>query len=222
MGARRAGVADAAARLGAGRLLARRGDRRAIDHRGARAHDRHPDQLPLRLRAAPPLRARGRRARARRGACQPRRRGVPLRARLSPLLARAARGRHAARLPGAIAGGGPSAVDRLLADDRARCRACAHHRCRGSRLPGSIVLAETGATALEVEDAAAGIATRVSVEGSAQGFPIWVAWSAAPDAPYVCLEPWTDAPNALNRPETRRIEAGATHRYQLKISARPI
>jgi galactose mutarotase-like enzyme len=89
-------------------------------------------------------------------------------------------------------------------------------------LPGSIVLAETGATVLEVEDVAAGIATRVSVEGSAQGFPVWVAWSAAPDAPYLCLEPWTDAPNALNRPETRRIEAGATHRYQLKISARAL
>jgi galactose mutarotase-like enzyme len=89
-----------------------------------------------------------------------------------------------------------------------------------AELPGSIVLAETGATALEVEDAAAGIATRVSVEGSAQGFPVWVAWSAAPDAPYVCLEPWTDAPNALNRPETRRIDPGATHRYQMTISAR--
>jgi galactose mutarotase-like enzyme len=89
-------------------------------------------------------------------------------------------------------------------------------------LPGSIVLAETGATALEVADTAAGIATRVSVEGSAQGFPVWVAWSAAPDAPYVCLEPWTDAPNALNRPETRRIDPGATHRYQMTISAQAL
>jgi galactose mutarotase-like enzyme len=89
-------------------------------------------------------------------------------------------------------------------------------------LPGSIVLADTGVAALEVEDAAAGIATRISVEGSAQSFPIWVAWSAAPDAPYLCLEPWTDAPNALNRPETRRLDAGAMHSYRMTISARAL
>ncbi len=89
-------------------------------------------------------------------------------------------------------------------------------------LPGSIVLADTGATALELEDSVAGIATRVAVEESAQSFPIWVAWTAAPDAPYVCLEPWTDAPNALNRAETRRLEPRATHRYRMTISARAL
>jgi galactose mutarotase-like enzyme len=89
-------------------------------------------------------------------------------------------------------------------------------------LPGSIVLAETGAAVLEVEDAAAGIATRISVAESAQSFPIWVVWSAAPDAPYICLEPWTDAPNALNRPDTRTLAPGATHRYRMTISARAL
>jgi galactose mutarotase-like enzyme len=89
-----------------------------------------------------------------------------------------------------------------------------------AELPGSIVLAETGTRALEVEDPAARLATRVSFEGSEQTFPVWVIWSAAPDAPYVCLEPWTDAPNALNRPTTRTIAAGQTHRYRMTISVR--
>ena len=89
-------------------------------------------------------------------------------------------------------------------------------------LPGSIVLADTGATAFEVEDTGAGVATRVSVDGSETSFPIWVVWSASPDAPYVCLEPWTDVPNALNRPGTRTIAPGATHRYRMTISLHAI
>jgi galactose mutarotase-like enzyme len=89
-------------------------------------------------------------------------------------------------------------------------------------LPGSIVLAETGATALEVVDEAARRATRVSVEDSEGTFPVWVAWSAAPDAPYVCLEPWTDCPNALSRPGTRTLAAGATQRYRMTISLRSL
>jgi galactose mutarotase-like enzyme len=88
--------------------------------------------------------------------------------------------------------------------------------------PGSILLAETGASALEVVDEQARLATRVSVEGSEQSFPVWVAWSAAPDARYVCLEPWTDAPNALNRPGTRTIAPGAVHRYRMAISVRAL
>lgn len=87
-------------------------------------------------------------------------------------------------------------------------------------LPGSIVLAETGAPALEVVDATEGVTTRVSIEGSEESFPVWVVWSAGADAPYVCLEPWTDAPNALNRAETRRLEGGATHRYRMTIEGR--
>ena len=89
-------------------------------------------------------------------------------------------------------------------------------------LPGSIVLAETGAQALEVVDPGARLATRVSVEGSDGSFPIWVVWSAAPDAPYVCLEPWTDYPNALNRPTTRTLAAGATKRYRMTIALRAL
>ena len=49
-----------------------------------------------------------------------------------------------------------------------------------------------------------------------------IIWSAAPEAPYVCLEPWTDAPNALNRPGTRTLAAGAKHRYRMTISARTL
>jgi galactose mutarotase-like enzyme len=91
-----------------------------------------------------------------------------------------------------------------------------------AELPGSVVLAETGATALEVVDHASQLAARVSVEGSTESHPVWVIWSAAPDAPYVCLEPWTDAPNALNRPTTRSLPGGGIHRYQMTISARAI
>jgi galactose mutarotase-like enzyme len=91
-----------------------------------------------------------------------------------------------------------------------------------AELPGSIVLTDTGVKALEVQDPAAGLATRVSVEDSEQTFPVWVTWSAAPDAPYVCLEPWTDAPNALNRPGTRTIPPGVTHRYRMTITVRTL
>ena len=86
-------------------------------------------------------------------------------------------------------------------------------------LPGSVVLAETGASALSVEDETSGLRAQVSVAGSEQPYPVWVIWSAAPDAPYVCLEPWTDAPNALNRAGTQKLAAGATHRYRLELSA---
>jgi galactose mutarotase-like enzyme len=91
-----------------------------------------------------------------------------------------------------------------------------------AELPGSVVLEGTGAQSLEVEDPGSGLAARVSVEGSEQSFPVWVVWSAAPDSPYVCLEPWTDAPNALNRPGTRTLAAGGTHRYRMALSARSL
>jgi galactose mutarotase-like enzyme len=91
-----------------------------------------------------------------------------------------------------------------------------------ARLPGSIVLADTGARALEVLDERAKVATSVSIEGSEETFPVWVAWTAAPDARYVCLEPWTDAPNALNRPGTRTIAPGAVHRYRMSIATRSL
>jgi galactose mutarotase-like enzyme len=89
-------------------------------------------------------------------------------------------------------------------------------------LPGSIVLAETGATSLEVVDEAAGLASRISVADSEGTFPVWVAWSAAVDAAYVCLEPWTDYPNALNRPGTRTLAAGAIQKYRMTISLRSL
>ena len=91
-----------------------------------------------------------------------------------------------------------------------------------AELPGSVVLGETGAVALELCDHASGLAARVSVEGSAETHPVWVVWSAAPDAPYVCLEPWTDAPNALNRPSTRTLGPGGIHRYKMALSARSL
>jgi galactose mutarotase-like enzyme len=91
-----------------------------------------------------------------------------------------------------------------------------------AELPGSVVVEDTGARSLEVEDPDSGLAARVSVDGSEQTFPVWVVWSAAPDAPYVCLEPWTDAPNALNRPGTRTLAAGASHRYRMTISIRQL
>jgi galactose mutarotase-like enzyme len=89
-----------------------------------------------------------------------------------------------------------------------------------AELPGSVVLLDSGAKALEVEDPVTGLVGRVSVEGSEQDFPVWVIWSASPQAPYVCLEPWTDAPNALNRSGTRTLAAGATHRYRMAIELR--
>jgi galactose mutarotase-like enzyme len=89
-------------------------------------------------------------------------------------------------------------------------------------LNGSIVLTETGATSLEVVDEAARTASRISVADSEGTFPVWVAWSSAVDAPYVCLEPWTDYPNALNRPGTRTLAARASQKYRMTIELRKI
>jgi galactose mutarotase-like enzyme len=91
-----------------------------------------------------------------------------------------------------------------------------------AELPGSVVLEGTGAQLLEVVDEASHLAARVSVEDSAESHPVWVIWSAAPDAAYVCLEPWTDAPNALNRPGTRTLGPGGIHRYKMVISAHAV
>ncbi len=89
-----------------------------------------------------------------------------------------------------------------------------------SDLAGSLVLTQTPVRALELEDRANGLVARVSVEESETEFPVWVIWSASPDSPYVCLEPWTDVPNALNRPQTRRCLPGETHRYRMVLSVR--
>src|SRR5581483_9628911 len=47
-------------------------------------------------------------------------------------------------------------------------------------LNGSIVLADTGARAMEVVDAGSGLATRCSVEDSEQSFSHWIIWNASP------------------------------------------
>ena len=70
-------------------------------------------------------------------------------------------------------------------------------------LPGSIVLAETGATTLEVADTSAGVATRVSVDGSETSFPIWVVW-----APRRCP---LRLPRALDRRAQRAEPTGHPH-----------
>jgi galactose mutarotase-like enzyme len=141
-----------------------------------------------------------------------------LRAPLGAAADAAARGRCVVRAPAGV---------RLTSGDgwRTVTRAPAGARdilANDAELPGSVVLQETGAQALEVEDPTAGLVGRVSVEGSEQSFPVWVIWSAAPDAAYVCLEPWTDAPNALNRPGTRTLPAGGKHRYRMALSVRKL
>lgn len=88
-------------------------------------------------------------------------------------------------------------------------------------LVGSILLTDVPTPYLELEDAASGLTARVSVETSEQSFPFWVIWSASPESPYICLEPWSDLPNALNRPDTcRRCAPGETHGYRLVLSVR--
>jgi galactose mutarotase-like enzyme len=116
---------------------------------------------------------------------------------------------------------------RLLSDDSWRTMTRVPEAARtvavsDPEMPGSIVLVETGARSLQVEDRRARLAARVSIEGSEESYPVWVVWSAAPDAPYVCLEPWTDAPNALNRGETRRLPGGATHHYRMSIAVQAL
>lgn len=87
-------------------------------------------------------------------------------------------------------------------------------------LVDSLLLTDLPSGYLELEDRASGMTGRVSVEGSEEPFPYWVIWSASPDSPYVCLEPWSDVPNALNRPRARRCAPGATHRYRVVLSVR--
>ncbi len=88
-------------------------------------------------------------------------------------------------------------------------------------LSEGFVMEDTLATSLEVIDHASRLATRVSVEGSEQRMPVWAVWAAAPDAQYVCLEPWTSEPNSLNllgREQDLRLAPGACHRYRMSIS----
>lgn len=87
-------------------------------------------------------------------------------------------------------------------------------------LVGSILIAESGVRFLEIEDRTNQLVAKVSVESSGMDFPYWVVWSGSPQAPYVCLEPWTDGPNALNRRETRRCDPGQKHLYQMILSVR--
>ena len=89
-------------------------------------------------------------------------------------------------------------------------------------LQGTVILGETGTRALEVEDTTSGMAVGVSVEQGAELLPIWAIWSAAPDAAYVCLEPWSDVPNALNRPGTRTLSPGEKIGVKLRIGMRPL
>jgi len=93
-------------------------------------------------------------------------------------------------------------------------------RCDGKLVP-AIILLETRAKQLELQDRANGLVTTVSIEGSKQPLGAWVIWSASAETPYVCLEPWTDFPDALNRPTTRKCPPGATHEYEMRISVKP-
>jgi galactose mutarotase-like enzyme len=85
----------------------------------------------------------------------------------------------------------------------------------------AIVLEDTGATALEVVDENSRLAACVSVEDSPQSMPVWGIWSGAPDAEYLCLEPWTDEPNSL-RNARRSLNPGEQHRYRMSISLRQL
>jgi galactose mutarotase-like enzyme len=89
-------------------------------------------------------------------------------------------------------------------------------------LQGVVILGETGTRALEIEDETAGLASVVSVEEGADILPVWTIWSVAPEAPYVCLEPWSDIPNALNRPTTRLLGPGATVTTKMRIGIREL
>jgi galactose mutarotase-like enzyme len=87
-------------------------------------------------------------------------------------------------------------------------------------LVGSILLADTGTRFVEVYDSANRNRVRVTFETNELKAPCWVIWSATPDSPYVCIEPWTSPPNALNRPTALHCSPGATHSFQMTLSLR--
>jgi galactose mutarotase-like enzyme len=84
----------------------------------------------------------------------------------------------------------------------------------------SFIFRHNEAQFLELEDHANGFIAKVSAESSEQPLPYWVLWSASPTSPYVCLEPWTDLPNALNRPKTLQCGPGELHQYEIVLSIR--
>jgi galactose mutarotase-like enzyme len=101
--------------------------------------------------------------------------------------------------------------------------AFAARQFRGNEdLVESFVLTETGLRYMDLKDHANKLVTRVSFEHSQNDFPVWVVWKASSQAEYVCMEPWTDVPNALSRSETRTCPAGETHSYQIVISVKPM
>ncbi len=89
---------------------------------------------------------------------------------------------------------------------------------RDEDISGSIMLSHCPSRKLELASLETSCRVGVSVAASEQSFPWWVVWSAATDAPYVCIEPWTDATNALNRPGARTCPPGGVHCYQMVLS----
>lgn len=90
-----------------------------------------------------------------------------------------------------------------------------------ANLNGSILLTETRTISFHLKDHVNGWISTISTEGSEMDFPVWVIWSRTPDAPFLCIEPWTDLPNSLNRRETRTCPVNGSHHYRLTISIRP-
>lgn len=108
-------------------------------------------------------------------------------------------------------------------------KSCTTQNFKAQRIKGndinlkdSIVLIKTQTSSLELHDPINKMVAKVSVEESQQSFSTWVIWNASPTAPYICLEPWTDYPNALNRSGTRSCPAGQIHHYQMIISTKTI
>jgi galactose mutarotase-like enzyme len=62
----------------------------------------------------------------------------------------------------------------------------------------------------------------VEVESVSSEFSTWAIWSPALEAPYVCIEPWTSPPNALNtgRDILPWVEPGTTKTLEAKLTVR--
>ncbi len=82
----------------------------------------------------------------------------------------------------------------------------------------AIVLSDCAERRLRLAWEEAGRTITVSTGQSPEPFPWWAIWRPSVEAEYLCLEPWTETINALNRSATRRCAPGETHCYRMDLT----
>lgn len=84
-------------------------------------------------------------------------------------------------------------------------------------LSGSLLVTDLPRPALTLRDAHADAAVEVAVQADGAPLDTWVLWSPRPDSGYLCIEPWSDPPNALGSGRARALAPGDRVRHHVRI-----